>query len=92
MTGCPFGDGVVLLNAPLTLTIEEGNAQGSMLSGILVDSALAVQLHIQLCIQKNPRVLTKKQIGRSAGVCFLNQYITNLCLTYYLHLSLSMLK
>ncbi|KUM60320.1 hypothetical protein ACN42_g6799, partial [Penicillium freii] len=59
--------------------IEEGNAQGCMLFGIRVDSALVIRLHAQSCIQKGPEALSKKWIQRGVGVCILNLYLSATC-------------
>ena len=62
-----------------TIDIQEGNAQGCMLSGIRVDSALVIQLHAQSCIQKDPGTLSKKWIQRGVGVCIVNLYLSATC-------------
>jgi hypothetical protein len=66
--------------------IEEGNAQGCMLYGIRVDSALVIRLHAQSCIQQDLGTLSKKWIQRGVGVC-----IINLCLSATCNLKIPML-
>ncbi|KAJ5815954.1 hypothetical protein N7447_008187 [Penicillium robsamsonii] len=62
-----------------------GNAQGCMLKGTRVDSALAVPFHTQLYIQRNLGVLPKKSIQRGVGVCIVNLSLPVTCI---LHLSI----
>ncbi|KAJ5479188.1 hypothetical protein N7530_004697 [Penicillium desertorum] len=59
--------------------IEEGNAQGCMLYGIRVDSALVIRLHAQSCIQQDPGTLSKKWIQRGVGVCIINLCLSATC-------------
>jgi hypothetical protein len=53
-----------------------------MLKGTRVDSALAVQFHTQLCIQRNLGVLPKKSIQMGVDMCIINMSLPAICILH----------